>query len=170
MTIAGQRAVRAGRDGSPFELWTTEGLFDAKKGSVNRSVDPTDDLRAFRERGLCMNRRSDALFELVDAILTVRTSPSMVHLSLGGVHRRGWVSLYAALRRGRIDADALRDLLVNQPSTAQRHETPCGSGSGTCGPARPPAVLERQEQLRFQSRQAASLRASISSVLRRSSA
>ena len=84
------------------------------------SVGLTVDLRAFRERvHSYMRRRSDALFELMDATLTAGTVPSMVHLSLGGVHRRSWVSLYAALSRGRIDAEALRDLLVDRPLSAE---------------------------------------------------
>lgn len=76
-------------------------------------------LRAFREMlYACMSRRRDALFELTEAILTAGTSPSSVHLSLQPVHRRGWGSLYAALSKGGIDVEALRDLLV-QHSLAQ---------------------------------------------------
>ena len=87
---------------------------------MSLSVGLTVDLRTFRERIYsCMRRRSDALFELMDATLTAGTIPSMVHLSLGGVHRRSWVSLYAALSRGRIDAEALRDLLVDRPLSAE---------------------------------------------------
>src|SRR5215218_7614345 len=63
----------------------------------------------------CFDRRADALFELADAILTAGVVPSPVHLSLEAVHRRGWGSLYAALNRGRIDAEALRDLLARHP-------------------------------------------------------
>src|SRR5215212_3411825 len=63
----------------------------------------------------CFDRRADALFELADAILTAGVVPSPVHLSLEAVHRRGWGSLYAALDRGRIDAEALRDLLARHP-------------------------------------------------------
>ena len=36
------------------------------------------------------------------------------HLSLEGVHRRGWGSLYAALSKGGIDAQALRELLASR--------------------------------------------------------
>jgi hypothetical protein len=36
----------------------------------------------------------------------------MVHLSLASVHRRGWGSLYAAPNKGRIGAEALRNLLA----------------------------------------------------------
>jgi hypothetical protein len=63
--------------------------------------------RSFYE---CLHRRTDALFELTDALLTADAAPSPVHLSLEAPHRRGWGSLYAALRRGRIDAEDLRGL------------------------------------------------------------
>jgi DDE superfamily endonuclease len=66
--------------------------------------------RSFYE---CLHPRGDALFELTDAILSAdATTPSPVHLSLQAAHRRGWGSFYAALTRGRIDAELLRDLLV----------------------------------------------------------
>jgi hypothetical protein len=38
-----------------------------------------------------------------------------VHLSLELVHRRGWGGLYVALDRGRIDVEALRNLLARHP-------------------------------------------------------
>jgi hypothetical protein len=82
-------------------------------------MDPSDALqtlgtfrRSFYE---CLHRRADALFELTDALLTADALPSPVHLSLEAPHRRGWGSLYAALWRGRIDAEALRELLVRHP-------------------------------------------------------
>ena len=56
----------------------------------------------------------DALFELYDALLDGEAAPSPVHLSLTPAHRRGWGSLYAALSRGRLDEEALRDLLACQ--------------------------------------------------------
>lgn len=59
----------------------------------------------------CLHPRADALFELTDALLTAEGLPSPVHLSLQASHRRGWGSLYATLWRGRIDAEALRELL-----------------------------------------------------------
>jgi hypothetical protein len=81
-------------------------------------------LRGFRARlHGCFGRRSDALFELCDAILTTGTVPSPAHLSLAPVHRRGWGSLYAALREGTVAEDALRDLLAREPLLAE-HETP----------------------------------------------
>jgi hypothetical protein len=77
---------------------------------------PPDALRTFR-RSLyeCFHRRKDALFELTDAILSADGAPSPAHLSLQVPHRRGWGSLYAALDRGRIDAEALRKLLARHP-------------------------------------------------------
>lgn len=75
-----------------------------------------DALRAFRDSLYrCFDRRADALFELGDALLTAGTVPSPVHLSLRPAHRRGWGSLYAALNRGWIDAEDLRELLTRHP-------------------------------------------------------
>jgi hypothetical protein len=87
-------------------------------------MDSSDALHSFR-RSLyeCLHPRGDALFELTDAILTADSAvPSPVHLSLQSSHRRGWGSLYAALWRGRIDAEALRGLLARHPLIAS--ETP----------------------------------------------
>lgn len=61
----------------------------------------------------CLPRRTDALFELADAVLCsdgpVR---SIAELSLVGEHRRSHGSGYAALARGRIDIDKLRTVLT----------------------------------------------------------
>lgn len=88
-------------------------------------MESPDALRAFRRSFYgCLYRRSDALFELTDAILTADgAAPSPAHLSLQPSHRRGWGSLYAALDRGRIDTEALRRLLV-------RHPLPFGGAEG----------------------------------------
>src|SRR5215207_7044005 len=84
-----------------------------------------DELRVFR-RGIyaCMRRRADALFELSDAILTAGDVPSPPHLSLAPAHRRGWGSLYAALNQGRIDENAVRDLLASYPMAHDDQERP----------------------------------------------
>jgi DDE superfamily endonuclease len=71
-------------------------------------------LQAFRA-GLhgCCTRRADALVDLADALLSAQGPvASLPQLSLEPAHRRGWGSLYAALARGRIDAERLRELLV----------------------------------------------------------
>ena len=71
-------------------------------------------LRAFRaELYGCFPRRADALVDLADALLSTQGPvASLPHLSLEPAHRRGWGSLYAALARGHIDAERLRDLLA----------------------------------------------------------
>jgi hypothetical protein len=74
-------------------------------------------LQAFRT-GLhaCCTRRADALVDLADALLSAPGPvASLPHLSLEPAHRRGWGSLYAALARGRIDDERLRDLLAGHP-------------------------------------------------------
>ena len=71
-------------------------------------------LGAFRtELHACYTRRADALFELGDALLCAQAVSSLPHLSLEPVHQRGWGSVYAALARGQVDAERLRDLLVS---------------------------------------------------------
>jgi hypothetical protein len=78
--------------------------------------DALDVLHAFRDYLYeCFDRRVDALVELTDSILTACVVPSPVHLSLEAMHRRGLGSLYAALSRGWIDAEALRALLSCYP-------------------------------------------------------
>jgi hypothetical protein len=58
-------------------------------------MEPLDILHAFRNSLYrCFDRRSDALFDLTDALLTQDgDAPSPVHLSLQPAHRRGWGSL-----------------------------------------------------------------------------
>jgi hypothetical protein len=80
---------------------------------------PSARLGQFRaELHACFPRRADALFELGDALLCAPAVPSLPHLSLEAVHQRGWGSAYAALARGRIDSERLRDLLVRVLSDA----------------------------------------------------
>ena len=77
---------------------------------------PFRKLRAFRaELHACLTRRADALLELADALLCAPAIPSLAHLSLEAVHQRGWGSTYAALAHGRVDVEALRDLLARHP-------------------------------------------------------
>ncbi|MFB9605646.1 transposase, partial [Streptomyces roseofulvus] len=79
--------------------------------------EPLAELSRFRgEFYSCLTTRSDALFELADAVLCgdgpVR---SLAELSLVGEHRRGHGGLYAALAQGRIDAERLRQALTSVP-------------------------------------------------------
>jgi hypothetical protein len=92
---------------------------------MDSAAQPLDGLRAFRNSLYrCFDRRADALFELVDALLTAGTVPSPVHLSLAPAHRRSWGSLYAALSRGRIEEGPLRELLARHASTGDASRTP----------------------------------------------
>lgn len=98
-------------------------------------------------RGLvhgCFTRRADALFEALDALLCAEAVPSLPHLSLVGGHRRGWGSVYAALSRGRIDEDALRDLLaevmVGWPLHGAAGEGAAGEGAGATSPSQAPPM------------------------------
>ncbi|KOU72612.1 transposase [Streptomyces sp. MMG1533] len=79
--------------------------------------EPLEELSRFRgEFYSCLTARSDALFELADAVLCgdgpVR---SLAELSLVGEHRRGHGGLYAALAQGRVDADRMRQALASVP-------------------------------------------------------
>jgi hypothetical protein len=60
----------------------------------------------------CLWRCPDALFELADAVLTAGPARSLPYLSLEPSFRRGHGMVYQALAGGRIDEEALRDLLV----------------------------------------------------------
>jgi hypothetical protein len=69
-------------------------------------------LRAFRAAVyVCLGHRRAALRDLLDAVATAGPQPSLAHLSLAPAHRRGWGSLYAALRRGQHDVEALGRVL-----------------------------------------------------------
>ena len=104
----------------------------------------TGELTAFR-RGLyqCLTRWGDALFELCDAVLCgVGPVSSIPSLSLEPEFSRSHGSLYKALRKGRINEDRLRRLLVaNRPvdwpavfavdaSTWARCDAECSPGRG----------------------------------------
>jgi hypothetical protein len=72
-------------------------------------------LRRFREEAFsCLGRRRDALFELVDGLLAAESMPSLPHLSLQPVHRRGWGSVYAALALGEVDGARIAQMLAAQ--------------------------------------------------------
>ena len=88
---------------------------------TNVDSNATGALREFREAFYrCMQRRGDALFDLADAILTAGRFSSSPHLSLAPVHRRGWASLYAALREGEVDKEDMRELLARYPLACPR--------------------------------------------------
>jgi len=66
-----------------------------------------------RELHECLWRRPDSLFELADAVLAAPGPvASLPYLSLEPAFRRGHGMIYQALADGRIEEEALRDLLV----------------------------------------------------------
>jgi hypothetical protein len=75
-----------------------------------------EELRAFRHQvyTLCGCRR-DALFELLDAVLTAPVIETPAHLSLVPSCQRSWGSLYDALNAGTMDLSALERLVASYP-------------------------------------------------------
>jgi hypothetical protein len=77
---------------------------------------PLETLAAFRAAAYAtFGARRDALFDLLDAVLTADPVASPVHLSLAAAHRRGWGSFYAALTEGEIAAGGVEALLAAHP-------------------------------------------------------
>src|SRR5262249_46068868 len=69
-------------------------------------------LRAFRHQVYTLfGCRRDALFELLDALLTAPTIETPAHLSLAPSCQRGWGSLYEALNAGTMDLSQLETLM-----------------------------------------------------------
>jgi len=73
-------------------------------------------LRAFRtEVYRRLGCRRDALFEIMDAVLTAPVIESPAHLSLAPMFQRHWGSVYDALNQGTLDDVALHELLMRHP-------------------------------------------------------
>ncbi|MGZ3584664.1 MAG: NF041680 family putative transposase [Ktedonobacterales bacterium] len=73
-------------------------------------------LRAFRHQVYrTLGCRRDALFALLDAVLSAPSIETPAHLSLVPSCRRGWSSLYDALTAGTMDLDALEALVASYP-------------------------------------------------------
>ena len=73
-------------------------------------------LRAFRQQVYTrFGCRRDALFELLDALLTAPTIETPAHLSLLPSCQRGWASLYEALNAGTMDLRQLEALVAAYP-------------------------------------------------------
>ena len=99
--------------------------------------DALDQLAGFRRDAYrCLWRRAGALFETADAVLTAGRVPSLPYLSLDPAFRRGHGMVYQGLARGRVDEDALRDLLV----ASRPADWPCVFGIDASTISRPWAV------------------------------
>jgi len=78
-----------------------------------RNTTEWEALRAFRHEVYTrFGLRRDALFETLDAILSVPTLETPAHLSLAAPCQRGWGSLYDALNAGTMDIPRLERLVA----------------------------------------------------------
>ncbi len=72
---------------------------------------------------LCFRRAKDALFDMVDALITETQAQSFPELSLSPLFQRKWHSLYEALQDGKIDAETLQKTFIKYipaPSEGKR--------------------------------------------------
>jgi hypothetical protein len=60
----------------------------------------------------CFFCHADALFEVIDTLLTAGPVTSLVHVRLQAAHCRGWGNLYDVLAEGALDEAALQGLLM----------------------------------------------------------
>lgn len=67
-----------------------------------------------------LGKARDAVFELMDAVLTSPSIPSFVSLSQSPVFRRQWSSIYAALHDSRPPKRKLMKLLVQEVKTDEQ--------------------------------------------------
>ena len=65
-----------------------------------------------------LNRRADALFEMIDALLSLPSATAPAHMVLQPPFQRKWGSVYDALSAGHIDASGVEDLLAQHPLDA----------------------------------------------------
>jgi DDE superfamily endonuclease len=78
-------------------------------------------LRAFRQHVYTrFGCRRDALFELLDALVSAPHIATPAHLSLAPTCQRGWGSVYAALNAGSMDLAALEQLVAAYPLVTER--------------------------------------------------
>ena len=78
-------------------------------------------LRAFRQEVYPLfGCRRDALFDLLDALLSAPSLETPAHLSLAPSCQRGWGSVYDALNAGTMDLGQLEALVASYPLTTER--------------------------------------------------
>ena len=100
-----------------------KGSRSISKGCSVSSVHDPDSVAALRCLGgfreafyRCLRARSDALFELGEAVLCTQAPvSSLVGLSLAAEHRRGHGALYDAVANGRVEVGRLRLSLAGLP-------------------------------------------------------
>src|SRR2546421_4696366 len=72
---------------------------------------------------LCFWRAKDALFDMIDALITETQAQSFPELSHSPLFQRKWHSLYEALQDGKIDAKSLQETFIKYipaPSEGKR--------------------------------------------------
>jgi|SRR5437667_2814302 len=81
-------------------------------------------LRQFRhDIYQCLQRSQDALFDMIDALLTEPQAQSFPELSLSPLFQRKWSSLYEGLQDGKIDEKMLQETFIKYfpgPSKGKR--------------------------------------------------
>ena len=79
-----------------------------------------ENLQQFRKSTYrILGNGKDALFDLIDAVLTSRSISSFVELTLSPVFRREWPSIYEGIQDGRPPRQTLMKHYVSQmPETA----------------------------------------------------
>jgi hypothetical protein len=91
-------------------------MVDVECDTMDMKPESFSRLIAFREQMYQQfDRRADALFEIVDALLTLPTATAPAHLMLQPHFHRKWGSVYDGLSAGRIDATGVEELLVQYP-------------------------------------------------------
>jgi len=71
----------------------------------------------------CFRKAPDALFDMVDALITETQAQSFPELSLSPLFHRKWHSLYEALEDGKIDEKMLQEIFIKYipaPSAGKR--------------------------------------------------
>lgn len=93
----------------------------------------------------CFNRRADALFELVDAVLTAEGPvDSLVELSQEKAFRRGHGALYDALACGDVDVEELAGLIASSWEPAPADDGPVKIAIDVSAWPRPDAVTSAE--------------------------
>jgi hypothetical protein len=79
-----------------------------------------EELRVFRQHVYPLfGCRRDALFDLLDALLTAPSIETPAHLSLSPSCQRGWGSLYDALNAGTMELTQLEQLIASYPLSSE---------------------------------------------------
>lgn len=93
-----------------------------------------------------LGRSKDALFDLMDAVLTTPDLSSLVRVSQNPLFRRQWSSLYSGLKRARLPR---RQLMQQRVRAVACHEPPLLAGDPT-GWARPEAKTLKERTFEHQ--------------------